>query len=503
MLAATIIGSSLAFIDGTVVNLALPALQADLGADLGELQWIVESYLLLLSALMLVGGMLGDRYGRRRVFGAGIGIFAVSSVWCGLAPDTANLILARAVQGVGGALLVPGSLAILSATFAESQRGRAIGTWSGFTALATALGPVVGGWLVDAWSWRWIFFINIPPAALVLWILLRHVPESHDESRPSSLDWPGAVLATLGLGAIVFGLIEVGTVGIGDPAVVASLTVGAIGMCAFVLVERRIRAPMMPLDLFRSPVFTGANLVTLFLYAALGGGLFFFPFALIQVHGYSTTAAGASLLPFVLLLFSLSRAAGRWVDRSGPRLPLTIGPLIAGAGFALFAVPGLEGDYWSTFFPAVVVLGLGMAISVAPLTTVVMGSVDQRRAGVASGINNAISRVAGLLAIAVMGVAVAGTFNAELDTRLDTLGVSPEVCESLVDERVKLAGAAPPSHLSSELRESLERAIDDSFVAGFRVVMLLAAGLACAAALVSVVTMRGARPPDSRIPSGR
>ena len=297
ILAATILGSSMVFIDGTVVNVALPALQVALGATAADAQWIVESYALLLAALLLVGGALGDRYGRRRMFAIGVALFAAASVWCGLAVDVGQLITARAAQGVGGALLVPGSLSIISASFAEAERGKAIGTWAGFTAVTAAFGPVLGGWLVENASWQWVFYINIPIALIVLAIVLMRVPESRDESSSGPLDLLGALLATAGLGGLVFGLIEAGALGLGHPRVLVALVIGAASLGGFIVAEARVASPMMPLSLFRSRTFAGANLLTFLLYAALGGTLFFLPFNLIQVQGYTATAAGAAFLP--------------------------------------------------------------------------------------------------------------------------------------------------------------------------------------------------------------
>ena len=496
VLAATIIGSSMAFIDGTVVNVALPVLQREFDTTIIQLQWVVESYALFLAALILVGGVMGDHFGRRRVFAAGAAVFAAASLWCGAAPDVGQLIAARAVQGVGAAMLVPGSLAMISHTFNQAQRGRAIGTWSGLTALAMAVGPVLGGWLVDNVSWRWIFFINIPLAAAVLAILYARVPESRAPGRSQRLDWAGVLLVTLGLGAVVLGLIEAGHRGFGDPLVRAALAAGGLALAGFIAAEWRGTAPMMPLALFRSPGFSGANVATLLLYAALGGGLFFFPFNLIQVQGYSATAAGAAFLPFILIMALLSRWSGGLVGRHGGRLPLVVGQTIAAAGFALFALPGVGGSYWTTFFPAMVVLGLGMAISVAPLTTVVMGAVDSARAGVASGINNAVSRVAALLAVAVMGIAVAASFNGRLDGALTGIDLAPEARQALDAERIKLAGAEPPPGLGAEVTAALDRALDDAFVGSFRMIMLVSAGLALAGAASAGLTIgrREARP---------
>ena len=501
VLVATILASSMVFIDGTVVNVALPALQADLNATVTDVQWVVEAYAIFLAALILVGGSLGDHVGRRRVFAIGVVIFGVASVWCGLAPNVNVLIAGRAVQGVGGALLVPGSLAIISATFSNEQRGRAIGTWSAFTALTMALGPVLGGWLVENVSWRWAFLINIPLALMVLGITFWRVPESRDPEAAGALDWGGALLATIGLGALVYGLIESPRLGWSHPAVLGALAIGVVAAIAFIYTQARGKNPMMPLDLFRSQSFSGANLLTLFLYAALAGALFFFPFNLIQVQGYSATAAGAALLPFVLLLFLLSRWSGGLVDRYGAKLPLTVGPAIAAIGFALFAVPGIGGSYWVTFFPAVVVLGLGMAISVAPLTTVVMGGVAESHAGLASGVNNAVSRVAGLLAIAVLGIFVLNAFNGGLDSRLAKMELPPEVQRALDEQRIKMAGAEVPPDVGDEMKGALERAIAESFVSGFRLVMLIAAGLALLSALSASLMIEGKRPVSKSVPA--
>ncbi len=482
VLAATILGSSLAFIDGTVVNVALPAIQADFQATSAEVQWIVQAYALLLAALILVGGSLGDRFGRRRVFGLGVALFAVASVGCGLAQTVHLLIAARAAQGIGGALLVPGSLAIISAAFDDERRGRAIGTWSGFTGITTAVGPVLGGWLVQYASWRWVFFINVPLALVVLLILYWRVPESRDEEMSGTLDLWGALLAVIGLGGVVYGLTEANNRGLVQPLVLGSLAAGILALVLFVVRERHAAAPMMPLDLFRSRTFSGANLLTLLLYAALGGALYFVPFNLIQVQDYPATAAGAALLPMILIMFALSRWAGGLVDKFGPKRPLMIGPAIAAVGFALFARPGVGGSYWTTFFPAVVVLGLGMAVAVAPLTTTVMGAVEERHAGVASGINNAVSRMAGLLAIAVLNLVVAATFNAALDRSLAALPLPPPAREALDAQRSRLAGADVPADLDDALRAAAQQAIDQSYVAGFRLAMLVAAGLALASA---------------------
>jgi len=492
ILAATILGSSLSFIDGTVVNVALPTMQRDLRATGAEVQWVVEAYALFLAALILVGGSLGDRLGRCLVYAVGIGVFALASVWCGLAPNVTWLIIGRAVQGVGGALLVPGSLAIISASFDGARRGKAIGTWSGFTTVTSALGPVLGGWLVQNASWRWVFFINIPLAALTLALVFWHVPESRDEGEKGRLDVVGALLVTVGLGALVYGLIEWGaTSNLGSPVVLGGLAVGVAALALFLLAEGRERNPMMPLSLFRSRTFSGANALTLLLYGGLGGALYFLPFNLQQVQGYSATAAGASLLPFTVVVFALSRWTGGLVGRVGARIPLTVGPLIVAAGFALFARPDLGGSYWATYFPAVLVMSVGMALVIAPLTTTVMGAVEQSHSGLASGVNNAVSRTAGLLAIAVLGIAVAGSFNNSLDSRLSALKTSPAVTSSIDGQRGKLAGVQIPAGVGARERATLRRAVDESYVSGFRLAMLIAAGLAVVSAAIAFFFLGG------------
>jgi EmrB/QacA subfamily drug resistance transporter len=491
VLTATILGSSMAFIDGSVVNVALPAIQADLATSIAGAQWIVNAYLLMLGALVLLGGSAGDRFGRRRMFIVGIIIFTLASATCGLATNTPMLIIARAIQGIGSALLVPGSLAIISASFSEAERGRAIGTWAGFSAITTALGPVLGGWIIDAWSWRIIFFINVPLALVTLGIALRYVSESRNERDRTQLDWLGAVLAAIGLGSVVYGLIAASDYGWIHPTVLGTLGAGALILAVFLWAESRAVSPMMPLTLFRSPRFSGANGMTLLLYAALSGALFFLPFYLIDVLSYSAAAAGAAFLPFTVIMGALSRWSGGLLKRYGARIPLTIGPIVAAAGFALFAILGGEGSYWMTFFPAMVVLGLGMAVSVAPLTTTVMDSVVQSRAGTASGINNAVSRIAGMLAVAVFGAVAVGVFGTALDARMGEMQVSPEVRHILNAQVPKLAEAKVPPQVEEVERQALQQAINKSFAWSFRVIMWFAAGLALLSAVCAALTMGG------------
>ncbi|HEY3935817.1 MAG TPA: MFS transporter [Bryobacteraceae bacterium] len=480
ILAVAILGSSMAFIDGTVVTVALPALQSSLHASAANIQWVVESYALLLSALVLVGGGLGDLYGRRLAFTCGVAIFAAASAWCGFAPNIEQLIVARAVQGVGGALLIPGSLALISASFPEAERGRAIGTWSGFTAMTTAIGPVLGGWLVQHFSWRSVFFINLPPAAVVLALSAWRVPESRNDLRIGALDWPGALLAFFALSGIVFALLEASS---GLPFVLYAAGAGLCCLLAFLYVEVRSAAPMLPLSLFRSRDFAGANLLTFFLYSALGGMLFFLPLNLMQVQKFTPTEAGASLLPLILLMVLLSRWSGGLVARYGARRPLIVGPMIAAAGFALLANPSISAHYWAAFFPGVLVLGLGMSVSVAPLTTVVMTALAQNRAGVASGVNNAISRVSGLLAIAVFSLIVTYTFNRTLDRRMNALGLPAATRQQIDSQRSRLAAI--------EIKNpDGQKAIAISFVAGYCVIAWISAGLALASSAAAAFFIR-------------
>jgi EmrB/QacA subfamily drug resistance transporter len=501
ILAATVLGSGMVFLDGTVVNVALPVMQRALHADTADMQWVVEAYALFLAALLLVGGSLGDRFGRRRIFACGTGLFALSSAACGLAPGTGWLLAARAVQGVGGALLVPGSLAIIQATFPEDRRARAIGTWSGLSAMSAGLGPVLGGFLVQRLSWRWAFYINVPLAVAVLAILATRVPETRDP-EPGRLDLWGAMLVTLGLGGLAFGLTEAPRRGLGSAAVAGSLVLGVVALAAFVWVEARARQPMVPLGLFRRPAFAGANALTLLLYGALAGALFFLPFDLVQVRGYTPTQAGGSLVPFTVLMLLLSRWAGGLTARVGPRKPLLAGPAVAAVGLALLGLGGSGRSYWTSVLPGVIVLGLGMSTAVAPLTATVMAAVEERHAGLASGINNAVSRTAALLAVAVMGMLAAGVFGGSIERRMARLDIPAAARESLSRQRDRLAAADVPPGLDRAHAAAVRTALDDAFVDAYRRVLLVCAGLALAASAGALVIPNHPVSADAEAPGG-
>jgi EmrB/QacA subfamily drug resistance transporter len=482
ILAATILASSMAFIDGTVVNVAVPVLQSALHATFVDVQWVVASYGLLMSSLILVGGALGDLLGRRKIFLIGVIVFAAASAACGMAPSIRMLILARSVQGIGAALLVPGSLSIIAASFDEKARGKAIGTWSGFTSITTALGPVLGGWLIQHASWRWAFYLNLPIAVCVVILSLLHVPESRGR-RDQSLDWLGAVLVTVGVGGLVTGFIESSNFGWRNSIVIGGLVVGVISLSLFVLVESRAKNPIVPLTLFRSPAFLGGNLLTLFLYSSIGVFFFLFPMQLIRLEGYSATAAGAAGLPMILLMFLLSRWAGGLVERFGGRLPLIVGPITVALAFILFALlPGGKG-YWLSLFPSFLILGLGMSITVAPLTTVVMNSVDASHTGAASGINNSVARVAGVLAVAVLGILMLATFSKTLDSEVANLHLPQNVISEIDSTKKELVGMQPPKDLEFNQRQEFQSAVATAFRSGLRLILFCCSALAIASAI--------------------
>jgi EmrB/QacA subfamily drug resistance transporter len=412
VLPVTILGSSMGFIDGSVVNVALPAMQSSLQSDLATMQWVVNGYMLTLASLILLGGSLGDRYGRRRIFILGLILFAAASFWCGLAPTAGMLVWARLAQGAGAALLMPASLAIIGAAYPDAERGRAIGTWAASAGLLTALGPPLGGWLVDVTGWRSIFFINLPIALLALVFALK-LPADRRPEKHKHLDWAGSALAVVTLGLLSYGLVALGDgkAATGLATLAASLVAGVV----FVSVENRSEAPMMPLSLFRNPNFSGANAVTVLLYAALSGALFILPFLLVKGHGYSATAAGAALLPFSVIIGLGSRWAGGLSGKLGKRTPLIVGPALAAAGFGILALTGHIESYWIGAFPGLIFAGLGMTISIPPLTAAIFDGTPEEASGTSSGINNAAARGGGLLAVAAIGLAFGGADLTKID----------------------------------------------------------------------------------------
>jgi EmrB/QacA subfamily drug resistance transporter len=480
VLTATILGSSLVFIDSTVVSLALPVIQRELSATALQMQWVIEAYTLVLGALMLLCGALGDRYGRKRLFVAGVIVFAIGSVLCGVAPNINALVAARVLQGVGGTMLAPASLAILGACFTGAARGKAIGTWSAMTAIASTLGPVLGGVIIDHLGWRWAFYINIPVAVAVTIITLVHVPESRDDDATGSLDILGSFLITAGLGLVVYAFVTSGSSG-WDATTIVTLVLGTIAIVAFLRVESVVKQPVLPLKLFASRAFSGLNAMTFLLYGALGALFYFLPFVLIQVDGFSATRAGLAMLPFVVLMVTLSRYSGGLVYRLGARTLLTAGPAVAALGFAGFALlPDLH--YWTGIFPSILLFGVGMGLTVSPLTTTLLDSVPPGHVGLASGINNAVSRVAGLLAIAILGAMLAFVFTARLETRMSAESLPDSERTAIRAQKDAMAGA----HFTIE-RDGV--VVKSAYVDAFRGVAGACALLAAASALTALLTL--------------
>jgi EmrB/QacA subfamily drug resistance transporter len=490
VLAAAVLGSTLAYVDESVVNVALPGIESDLHATLPAMQWVVNAYTLCMSALLLVGGATADQFGRRRIFLIGVLLFALASLGCGLAPEVPVLIAGRALQGIGAALLVPCALALIGAAYGEQERGAAIGIWSGASAIAAGAAPLLGGTLLDHVSWRAIFLINPIIAIPTVWIALRYVPESRDPAAAgTALDWRGALLAFSGLALLVYALIAAAARGWGDARVIAGLSAGCIGLVAFVFAEQRSRAPMMPLQLFRIRTFSGINLLTLLLYGALGGAFFFLPFLLIQAQGRSATAAGAIYLPFTLVLGVLSRWSGGLMDRFGARGPLIIGPVLVAVGFALLATRDAR---YATVLIAMTVLGIGMAITIAPLTTAVLNAVPAQRTGVASGINNAVASVGSLLMIALLGTVALGTFDRSLDRHLAGAESSPALAQAVESARGGFVIPALPASLSGAEREQARAIIASALGDTVRLALWIACALSLASALVSALMLGAA-----------
>jgi EmrB/QacA subfamily drug resistance transporter len=502
-LLATILGSTIVFLDATVVNVALPSIQADLGTGLAAQQWVVEAYLLALVSLLLVGGSLGDKFGRRRLFMLGLAGFGVTSALCALAPSTGVLIAARGLQGMAGALLVPGSLAILAATFEGEARGKAIGTWTAWSGISTVIGPAGGGALIEALSWRWIFGINVPLVIATLVLTSRAVEESSDPDAVPGIDATGIALSAAGFGGPVFALIEQPTHGWSDPLVAIPLIAGVVCLAAFVWHEARTRYPMLPLSLFRVRNFAVANLATLTVYSGLIGGFFFISLFLQQVAGYSPLDAGMATTPVSACLFLLSPRFGRLTARYGPRLPMTLGPIVGGLGMLLMLRVDLQADYLRDVLPALLVFGLGLSATVAPLTTTVLNSVEERHAGIASGVNNGVSRVAGLLAIAVLGAVIAAHFGSQLDARLQGQRLDPQVQRAVAEAKLRPIAGSRGQKLDPATRERLGPAIDDAALSGFHLGAGIAGALMILGGLVSAIGIRNPEHPLRAGPAPR
>lgn len=493
VLLSSVLASGMAFIDGTALSVALPVLQTDLKATGASLLWVTNGFSLPLAALLLFGGALGDAFGRRRIFITGIVIFVTASVACGLAPGIEVLIGARMVQGVGGALMIPGSLALISSHHPAEVRGKAIGTWSAFSVLATTLGPVLGGLLAGAGLWRAVFFINVPVAAVALLVLWFKIPAEPAHAGERRVDWWGAGLVTAGLAGLNHGLIQWPKSGLGDPLVFLPLVGGGLALIGFVVLQLNVRHPLLPLDIFRSRPLCAACLLSFLFYMGFHGTLFFMPLNLVQVQGYAPMLAGLTQLPLMALLILLSRWAGRLVDQRGPRLPLTVGPIVAGLGFLWFAVPGLTagpGEFWTAYLPGFLLVGVGLGLTATPLSTAVMDSVPSARLGLASGVNSSVTRLAGVFAIAVLGPVMLAAFGAALATRVAGLGLSPDALAHLKLEAAKLAVAQPPPGLAAEATLGVQQAIRGAFVEGFRLVVAVAAGLCWLGAAIAAWGLR-------------
>ncbi|MEA2429859.1 MAG: hypothetical protein QOI19_332 [Thermoleophilaceae bacterium] len=493
ILIACILGSGIAFLDGTVVNVALPAIQRDLGAGLDAQQWVVEGYMLSLSSLLLVGGSLDDLFERRTVFAAGVTGFGVMSLACAVAPSIGVLIAARVLQGVFGALLVPSTLAIIIATFPESERGAAIGSWTAWTGISTVIGPLLGGALIDGASWRWIFLINIPFVIVVLVLTARAIPHTASQQPDAKVDFLGGLLCAVGLGGVVFALIEQERLGWSDPGVAIAGVVGLLALAAFVVHERRTANPMLPLYLFRSRNFAVGNVATLTMYAGLGGALFFVGIYLQQVASYSALKAGAAFLPLTAMTFALARRFGALADKHGPRWFMGFGPVIGAVGLALLMRLDAKADYLTQLLPALLIFGLGLSMTVAPLTSTVLGAVDEKHAGVASGVNNAIARVAGLLAIAVLGAFVSSQFSSTVDARLGGRPLSATARSAVAEAKDRSLTTTPAARVPPPERAEVRSALEDASTSAFRLGLGIGAGLVLVGGIVSLVGIENPR----------
>jgi EmrB/QacA subfamily drug resistance transporter len=499
-LVATILGSTIVFLDATVVNVALPAISDDLDTGLADQQWVVEAYMLALVALLLVGGSLGDQFGRRLIFLIGLIGFGITSVLCAIAPNSEVLIGARAAQGLAGALLVPGSLAILAATFEGPARGKAVGTWTAWSGIATVLGPAGGGALIEALSWRAIFWINVPLIVATVLLTLHAVKESSDPEADRAIDWVGILLSAAGLGGPVFALIEQPTKGWGDPMVFVPMVAGVILFVAFIVWEARSRHPMLDLSLFRIRNFSVTNVETLLVYAGLYGSFFFITLFLQESIGYSPLEAGLATTPVSVMLFVLSPRFGRIATDTGPRVPMSVGPIVGGIGLLLLMQVDTGASYLTDVLPGLIVFGLGLSATVAPLTATALDSVEERHVGIASGINNGVSRVAGLLAIAVLGAVIAGSFDSKVDDRLAGQQLSPAAQQSVDRAKQKPFGAPNTGRLDPNEAERVDAAATDASEGSFQLGMVLAGALMIVGGVIAGIGLRNPERREVREP---
>ncbi len=494
IMVSAILASAMAFIDGTALNVVLPALQQSLNATGSDLFWILNAYLLMLASLVLLGGALGDHLGRKKIFMAGILIFIAGSAACGMAGSVMLLVVFRLLQGIGGALMIPGSLSLISSSIDEKERGKAIGTWSAYTTVVTMGGPVLGGALADAGLWRYIFFINVPIGLAALLMLALRVKEIKDDTQSTqALDFPGAVVIVFALAALTFGFLRIPSAGFENPMVLGSLAAGLLLLFLFLYIEYKSSHPMMPLKLFTGSTFSGANLLTFFLYAGLGAGMLFLSLNLVQVQGYSQLQSGLTFLPFTLLMVSLAQFAGKLADKYGPRLFLITGPATAGAGLLMLSFVGQTNGpaaYWTTFFPGVLVFGLGMSFTVAPLTTAVMSAVSDHFSGTASGINNAITRIANVFANAIFGAIAVLLFSNALTLQIKNLPLNTAAKVAVTREAVNLGNAQVPAGLDNQVKSLVKTAYHNSFIHTYALIMRISALLGFLAALMSVLFIK-------------
>lgn len=492
VMVSTILASAMAFIDGTALNVVLPALQQSLNASGADLFWILNAYLLILAALILIGGSLGDRLGRKKIFMIGIAIFIAGSAACGLAPSVTMLIIFRILQGIGGALMIPGSLSLISSSINQKERGKAIGTWSAVTTVVTMGGPILGGALADAGLWRYIFFINIPIGIAALVFLSLKVKESRDEDNKQPLDLAGAITIALGLAALTFGFLRIPATGF-NWQVNGALALGVLLLAAFIIIQKNSKHPMMPLQLFSNMTFSGANLLTFFLYAGLGAGMLFMSLNMVQVQGYSQLQSGLTFLPFTIMMITIARFAGALADKHGPRLLLIVGPAMAGAGLLILSFvkqTNGPGDYWTSFFPGVIVFGLGMSFTVAPLTAAVMGSVDDHFSGTASGVNNAITRIANVFANAIFGALAVLFFTGALEKEIKAIPLKPAERQEIVAAGKNLGNAKVPASVAEADKKYIEKAYHEGFINAYAKIMRISAGLGFMGALMAVIFIR-------------